>query len=354
MVNAPSQCFGQLLWHGLSDGTRSSYGPAIKSWEGYCDLHGVVKYPAPFYHLGEWITQRILGNASLGMSRIKPATARVYVSAIRSHHVDANHDISVFNNPIIKRILDGATSMNPSTTAERLPITKDILAKLVTPNAKTVKDLNFNAAATMAFAGFLRLGEITYTKAQKDSHAFTATKCTRNDITLAEDHMTLRLKRSKTDVNHQGVSITIAASGQPDCAVQAMKHLFQNDPQPRNAPLFRFELSAFTSYAVRNELKNRVTAFGLHPKLYSGHSFRKGAAQHARDNGFTDGQIQQLGRWSSQAFQLYCSSSLKDLFRLSANFQRGTPIPFSSLLALDAMGEGVQAQRRTGVPILAR
>jgi hypothetical protein len=328
-VKAPSECFGQLLWHGLSDGTRDSYRPAINSWEGYCDLHGVVKYPAPLYHLGEWITQRTFGNASPGMSRIKPATVRAYVSAIRSHHVDANYDTSVFDNPMIKRILDGATSMNPSTTAERLPVTIDILARLVTPNAQSVKDLNFNAAATTAFAGFLRLGEITYTKTQKESLAFSATKCTRNDITLAEDHMTLRLKRSKTDVNHQGVSITIAATGQPECAVRAMKHLFEKDPQPGNAPLFRFEKSAFTSYAVRNELKSRVAALGLDSKLYNGHSFRKGAAQHARDNGFTDGQIQQLGRWSSQAFQLYCSSSPKDLFRLSMNFQRGTPIPFS-------------------------
>ena len=78
--------------------------------------------------------------------------------------------------------------------------------------------INFNAATTTAFAGFLRLGEITYSKAQKDGCVFTTTKCTRNDITLAKDHMILRLKRSKTDVNHQEVSITITASGKPECA----------------------------------------------------------------------------------------------------------------------------------------
>jgi hypothetical protein len=223
-----------MLTGGSNGGTSfrqapNSYRAAIKSWEGYCDLHGVEKYPAPLYHLGEWITQRIFGISSPGMSRINP-TARAYVSAIRSHHVDANYDTSVFNNPIIKRNLDGATSINPSTTAERLPITKDILNQLLTPDAKSVKDLSFNAAATTAFAGFLRLGEITYSKSQKDSCAFTRTKCTRNDVTLAKDHMTLRLKRSKTDVNHQGVLITITASGQPEYAVRAMKHLFENDP----------------------------------------------------------------------------------------------------------------------------
>jgi len=82
----------------------------------------------------------------------------------------------------------------------------------------------------MAFTGFLYLGEITYTKAQKDSHAFSTIKCTRNDITLAEDYIILRLKRSKTDINHQGVLITITALGQPKCAVQAIKHLFKNNP----------------------------------------------------------------------------------------------------------------------------
>jgi len=157
--------------------------------------------------------------------------------------------------------------------------------------------------------------------------------------------MILHLKRSKTNVNYQGVAITITASRQPECPVQAMKHLLKKDPQPGNAPLFHF------GYAVRNELKKRVTALSFNSKLYNRHSFRKGATQHARGNGFTDGQIQQLGRWSSQAFQLYCSTSQKDLFRLNRNFQRGTPMPFSSNLALNAMGAGIQAQLRAGRPI---
>ena len=114
----------------------------------------------------------------------------------------------------------------------------------------------------------------------------------------------------------------------------SLVYIFQH-PQPGNAPLFRF------GYAVRNELKKRVTALGFNSKLYNRHSFRKGAARHARDNGFTDGQIQQLGRWSSQAFQLYCSTSQKDLFRLNRSFQQGTPMPFSSNLALNAIGAGI-------------
>jgi len=61
------------------------------------------------------------------MSCIKPATVKAYISAIRSHYIDANYNTFIFNNPIIKRILDSVIFINPSTTAKRLPITKDIL-----------------------------------------------------------------------------------------------------------------------------------------------------------------------------------------------------------------------------------
>jgi hypothetical protein len=263
------------------------------------------------------------------MGRIKAETLSSYVSAIRSCHVDKQLPTATFDSPVIKRLLAGALSLSPPTKRARLPITRDILSKIVTAGISK-KYRNLDAAFTLAFAGFLRMGEITYTTKERKAPSFSAIKVTRSDIQFSSnlDHMLLRLKRSKTDSEHHGVSITIAATGDDLCPVQAMKRLFDEDRKDPLSPLFSLDGGAFSAAAVQALLVKRLTAANVLAKGYSGHSFRKGAAQHAKDHGFTDSQIQQLGRWTSNAFRLYCEASAADLFRLNAQFQRGTPLAF--------------------------
>lgn len=55
----------------------------------------------------------------------------------------------------------------------------------------------------------------------------------------------------------------------------------------------------FTQYMHSPLLK-----VGVDPKGYSGHSFRRGAASSAATLGLTDLEIQQLGRWRSDAYKL--------------------------------------------------
>jgi hypothetical protein len=115
--------------------------------------------------------------------------------------------------------------------------------------------------------------------------------------------MTLRLKRSKTDKDHNGTTITIAATNDDLCPVAAMRRLFEDDPQPPHAPLFTWGGKAFTASKVRKLLDQRVKAAGF-TNQFTGHSFRKGAAQQAMNNGMSDQDIQRLGRWDSDAYKL--------------------------------------------------
>ena len=65
---------------------------------------------------------------------------------------------------------------------------------------------------------------------------------------------------------------------------------------------------------------------GLSEKDFSGHSFRKGTAQHAADHGMLDESIQRLGRWSSNAFKLYFTTTPEALFNLNLSFQKRVPL----------------------------
>jgi integrase len=113
-----------------------------------------------------------------------------------------------------------------------------------------------------------------------------------------------------------------------------MKRLYALDPQSPDAALFNAGANIngttilFTASLVRSTLKSRLERAGLPSASFTGHSFRRGAAQDARDKGFSDEEIQRLGRWTSEAFRLYCTTSQADLYRLSVRFQRSNP-PFA-------------------------
>jgi hypothetical protein len=79
----------------------------------------------------------------------------------------------------------------------------------------------------------------------------------------------------------------------------------ERDPQPESAPLFRLASGALTRDAVLRELETKLLRVGIPPDGYRGHSFRKGAAQEAHNNGLTQEEIQTLGRWSSGTVQRY-------------------------------------------------
>ena len=194
-------------------------------------------------------------------------------------------------------------------------------------------DLNLAVAARVAFAGFLRAGEFTYSAADlRSRQTFTATKLTRSDIRFSPtlDHALLTLKRSKTDRNHEGVNIVLAATNDGACPVEALSKLFLHDRQPASAPLFSFSSGAFTSPAFQAAVISKLNRAGLNSAGVKGHSFRKGAAQHAHDAGLRNDHIQALGRWSSEAFRLYFTTSSATLYAWNRQFQTGQPIPVSS------------------------
>ncbi len=177
-------------------------------------------------------------------------------------------------------IIKGGRKLFPSIKQNHLPITKNILQNITKDKPLSVTDLNINTAFKVAWAGFMRMGELTYTAVEAKKATFAETGLIRSDISFAkgDQYAILRLKRSKTDTEHTEVQIILAATGKQTCPVAALRRLFIQDPRPPNAPLFRLQSAAFTRQSVVNILKQRIATTGLPESNYSGHSFRKGAA----------------------------------------------------------------------------
>ncbi len=225
-------------------------------------------------------------------------------------------------------IIKGGKRLFPSKKRNRLPVTKNILKEITKEEPFTVTNLNVDTAFNIAWTGFMRLGEITYTATEAKKSIFAETKLPRSDISFEEgdQYATLRLKRSKTDVEHTGVQIILAVTGQQTFLVAVLRRLFIQDPRPPNAPMFKLSSVVFSRQNVFAILKKRITSAGLSESDFSGHSFRKGDAQHAADNGMLDENIQRLGRWKSNAFKLYFTATLETLFNLNLSFQKSVPL----------------------------
>lgn len=154
-----------LLWAGLKTSTRQAYTSATRSYENFCRLQSITVWPASPQGLASWVVERAWGNSTPSMGQVSGKTLRTYVSALRSIHVDLNLPTLVFESPHIQRLLDGAINLfSAKVKRKRLPLTRDVLLKILAPEAsrgETQHDcLNANAAFSMAFAGFMRMGEL--------------------------------------------------------------------------------------------------------------------------------------------------------------------------------------------------
>lgn len=151
-----------LLWAGLSPKTRQGYQSAIRSYKYYTEYIGVTTWSATAHTLEDWAASRVMGSAIAKQGQIKPDTVASYLSALRSWHIDHEFSTNSFETPRMKLLLAEGRSFFSSTKTLRLPITKDILRLVTTTPPTTINELNLDTAFKVAWAGFMRLEELSY------------------------------------------------------------------------------------------------------------------------------------------------------------------------------------------------
>lgn len=208
---------------------------------------------------------------------------------------------------IVRKMLEGM-KRTQNTKDVRLPITLELLtsiiAKLPSICFSSYEALLFATAFSVAFHGFLRIGEIVFTK-MSQTHQIIGVKDAR--VIQEKNHQSIevRLRHSKNDQSGKGTYIYISETGTSVCPVLLFRKYMSERPKV-DGPLFcHYNKRHVSRYQFSSILNKSLKVIGIKSDGYKSHSFRIGAATAAALNGVSNEDIMKRGRWRSSVFKNY-------------------------------------------------
>ena len=263
--------------------------------------------------------------AFLAGEGLRHNSIKAYLAAVRQLQVEAGrgdpHIGAMAKLGQVVRGVQRLRSEQGKIQRQRKPMTAQILEVLrvswsIAPGGVDAKMLW--AAATLAFFGFMRSGELTVPSTRGfNPGAHLSWQDVATDSLMEPTVLKVRLKMSKTDQTRQGCTLVVGCTGGRLCPVAAVLG-FMAAAGRKQGPLFQYASGKpLTQAGFVVELKSALDRQGVCSAGYSGHSFRIGAATAAAEAGIGDAVIQQLGRWRSAAYKGYVQPKRDSLAGIS-------------------------------------
>lgn len=285
---------------GTAKTTNKRYASQQRCYIDFCNDNTVAPVPATEEALLRYVMY-------LHSSGRKTGTINGHMSAVRHFHLINGFSDPLINTPRLTLVKRGLAKLAPPVEL-RAAVTNIHIGvffeHLVLTN---YDDALFYAMCCLGFFGFMRISELTH----PDS-GFNPAEClTSLDISWQAEKILVLLRQSKSDIRRDGVTISIGSNSTPVCAVKALQHylnlrqaLFPN-LCAKSSPLFvGGDGLPVVKAAFSLRLASLAAEVGVEGKV-TPHSLRIGAATAAWRAGFTDSQIQSMGRWKSRAFMRY-------------------------------------------------
>ena len=256
--------------------------------------------------------------------KVKAKTAEVYVSGLRTLHLINGHESPALRPGIVKLVLDGQNRMDKladdlnkksKRIAVTIPILKLIKKNLKKSNFSTTRKFLIWSISTLAFTGGFRIHEII---ARERESFDPTTTLLGQDIVLNEKdkypHLEVLLKTQKKDRIGRNEVVDVFKTDNFFCPIKAFKKYMKSIEKIRfssKKPIFRTEDGkSYTGKMFNTDLKILLSSVVDYENMgkVSSHSFRIGITTMLGQLGFSDQDIQAIGRWSSSAFELYIRS----------------------------------------------
>ncbi|XP_067324630.1 integrase/recombinase xerD homolog [Anolis sagrei] len=199
----------------------------------------------------------------------------------------------------IRKLLKSWRKHAPRQQDTRCPLSHKTLSQIV----QALKRLSF----TTAFFGALRLGEVVANSKSDASNRALQLR----DITVQDNALALRIRKSKTDQKGKGVSLFIRGL-EPGhlCPVRSLSRFLLTRGSTPGLLFTHRDGSPLTRYQFMAVFRGALQHLGLPWTEFGGHSFRIGAATTAAAGGVPVDIIKSMGRWKSSAYASYIRPGL--------------------------------------------
>ncbi|XP_071123182.1 uncharacterized protein [Mytilus edulis] len=165
----------------------------------------------------------------------------------------------------------------------------------------------FKASFSVAFFGFLRVGEIAKSNFN-ENHIVK-----RSNITFGNNSGSLYIVVPSSKTDQLGNSVTIVLERykiSSICPVQLMSDYIAMRHKDDGHLFCHANMKTLTRYQFSNILKKTLAFLGHNPSEFNTHSLRIGAATQSFLDGLDENSIKLKGRWKSAAYKGYIRTNL--------------------------------------------
>ena len=254
--------------------------------------------------------------ASLLADNLTHASIKVYLSAVRSLHIDHGLSDPFVNCLRLQRLLRGIKRVQGPVSPRRLPITLDHLRAIQHRLDFSRRDhVMLWAACCLGFFGFLRAGEFTVNSAFQPSIHMTVDDF-QADSMVNHTCCKVHIKCLKTDPFCMGCDIYVGHDEGSVCPVRALSN-FLALRRSSEGPLFTLSDGRPLAQQQLSSTVQSILHSASYTGSYSGHSFLIGAVTTAAPRGVPDHLIKTLGRWSSDTYQIHIHTPVSSIVHVS-------------------------------------
>jgi hypothetical protein len=299
---------GKLLDASLSTNSKLAYESGIASFENFRKQFCLDKaWPPPLDHVIQFI-------AYLSIKKCSASTAKLYLSAI-SFECKTRGWQDITKNFLVCKVVEGMKRLSARKDT-RLPITPKVLIKIVEILPAICFNVYeaklFRAAYSLAFFGFLRVGEFTLSKGNTVSRIIQ-----KSDVRIepTKRQMYLTIRYSKNDQCGKGVTLCIQSVNSIACPVTCLADFLAVRPNSEGPLFCHLDMSTLSRYQFSAVLFKATKLLGYQNCNFKAHSFRIGAATTAHELGIDQESIQEAGRWKSKVYKSYIRCPITRLFK---------------------------------------
>lgn len=295
-----------------ADSTTKKYKSSFDRFKNFCSSYGYNYLPADPIHVTIYFSHLLDLSVSYGV------IASAFYSIKWVHNINSFTDPT--ENGFVKGLLDAAKRLRSQPVKRKDVISSELLIQLCDQyvghsNLNDVRDLSM---ILIGYAGLLRFDEIS------NLHA--------NDIVFEESHLTLTIRKSKTDKFRAGNKVFISKGRSSACAYSMLKRYIDLSGISLKSDEFLFKPIFKTKGQYKLIHKNKAISYTrareciLHklrsvaPDLNLGtHSLRAGGATTVANSGAVDERcLMRHGRWKSQdSKNVYVEDSLTKKLKIT-------------------------------------